>query len=188
MESKLYRVKQWYRPLHVEINDREFELSNIIIYNKNGVILEVGYGYFDSDKELTINGEITKKIKIDFNNKINYIVLDKSDSYKAYKTYNIYIHIDNIKFEDLGQIKRYDSIYNRYMINGIEVIKYRYDLAEYQKELSRQAKNEVEKLVGMFGVFTKGNDENELTEIFDKIKELNKKILKETEKIKNFEV
>ena len=47
----LYRTSSMWRPLSLMCNGKEYELGNIIFFNENGIITEIGFGYFDDDKE-----------------------------------------------------------------------------------------------------------------------------------------
>lgn len=86
-KTSLVRLSQWYRPLNVLVENRNgyFELGDIKFYDETGVIASVGYGYFDDDKELTINGNVIFKIKEDFSKKINYVISQKKELFYGKK-------------------------------------------------------------------------------------------------------
>lgn len=188
MESKLYRTSLCYRPLSVLVSDKEYELGDIIIYNNEGVIVEVGNGYFDCDKELTIKGEIVKKIKVSFDKKVNFIKKMEERYWGADIRYCLYIYVDNVDFKDLGKVKQYDSIYNKYSINGLEVRVFQYALDTKKSELNRQAKAKIEELEKMFSYGNNGNDESKLLEIFSSLQDLNRQIVAEYQYIQDFKV
>ena len=56
METKLFKIEDWYRVLHIRLeNGNVIELGNIIVYDEKGIIIDTGYGYFDNDVEISID-------------------------------------------------------------------------------------------------------------------------------------
>ena len=101
METKLFKIEDWYRVLHIRLeNGNVIELGNIIVYDEKGIIIDTGYGYFDNDVEISINGNVVRKIKEDFTKKINYIIKIK-ESYSNESRYALYIHKNNINLKFL---------------------------------------------------------------------------------------
>jgi hypothetical protein len=191
MESKLYRESTMYRPLFVTVDNKEYELGDIIVYGNNGeMIAEVGRGYFDRDNELTIQGEIVKRLKVNTSRKENFIVkiIDSNYYSGGESRYCIYIYQDNVDFKDLGLYKKWESVYHKYSINGNEFDTYVKSLDKRKEELNNEAKELVKKLADNFGYARNGMGESELMEVFSKLQTLNREILEEKKKIDEYEV
>ena len=67
-KTKLVRMNSYLRILSVwsEKSERYFGLCNILFYDENGVIVGTNSGHFDNDEELEFNGEVVRKLKVDF--------------------------------------------------------------------------------------------------------------------------
>lgn len=183
--GKLYRVASWYRPLHITRNGKELKLSNIIVYDNKGIIVETGYGYFDNDKEIEIGGEILLKRKEDFTKTTNFIMSDKKN-WDNETEYKLYIHKDNIDFEFTGLSKSVDMIMQNYIINGGEfsrVFKY---LGDNKIKYQTEFREELESLHNR--TYSLPFKQEELEEIFENLLEKNRKILAEKESINNFDL
>lgn len=186
MENKtsLVRLSQWYRPLNVLVENRNgyFELGDIKFYDETGVIASVGYGYFDDDKELTINGNVIFKIKEDFNKKINYVISQKK-SYSMDKRYELYVYVGNVDFKYIGLKKQYENIYKIYNVNGIEVRKNVCSLTMNKWRYRDMIENETKKIES----YKLPLKDEEMTEICDNILKYNKLLLDEEQWIKDYE-
>lgn len=182
MKNKLFRKANWYRPLNIIIEGKEYELGNIIFFNENGIIFETGYGYFENDEELEFEGNTTRKIKENFNLKENYIMKDK-DSW-ADDRYKLYIYEKNVKLENTGVIKEYSFIYNIFLINdNIKVKIYIRNLEDDKYKYQDLVKKETEKIRD----FCLPLEEKEMSKILSNIKKYNKKILEIVDNSKNYE-
>ena len=96
----LYRTNSMWRPLSLIYKKKEYELGNIIFFNENGIITEVGFGYFDDDKERNFEGSVVRKLKADFKMKDNFIV--KSPKDYSYETrYDLYVYEGNVDIKFL---------------------------------------------------------------------------------------
>lgn len=186
MENKtsLVRLSQWYRPLNVLVENRNgyFELGDIKFYDETGVIASVGYGYFDDDKELTINGNVIFKIKEDFSKKINYVISQKK-SYSMERRYELYVYIGNVDFKYIGLEKQYENIYKIYNVNGIEVRKNVCSLTMNKWRYRDMIENETKKIES----YKLPLKDEEMTEICDNILKYNKLLLDEEQWIKDYE-
>jgi hypothetical protein len=72
----LYTHK-FHNPYFIEVNGKEYELDKILIFNKDGVIAKTNCGWFGSNnncKELTIECDCVRKVKVDFSIKTAFIV------------------------------------------------------------------------------------------------------------------
>ena len=186
MENKtsLVRLSQWYRPLNVLVENKNgyFELGDIKFYDETGVIASVGYGYFDDDKELTINGNVIFKIKEDFSKKINYVISQKK-SYSMERRYELYVYIGNVDFRYIGLEKRYENIYKIYNVNGIELRKNVCSLTMNKWRYRDMIENETKKIEG----YKLPLKDEEMTEICNNILKYNKLLLDEEQWIKDYE-
>lgn len=188
-QTKMYRKSDWYRPLYLDIDDKTYLLDDIVVFNRNGILARVGRGYFDCDKEFTIERETYRKLKEDFTVKYNFIKKMKDKQFATDEVkYCLYINVDNIDFKDLGLEKNYDWIYHKYSINGLEFSQYVESLDGKKNELSKLAENEIEKLSGFFRYNGDGVEESKLLEIFSNLQNINRQILEQVEYIKNYKV
>ena len=78
---ELYKTAKWYNPFSIDVNDKSYELSDIVFFDKNGVICRTDRGWFTSGistnndfDRLEIPGDVKKKIKVDFNEKQAFVV------------------------------------------------------------------------------------------------------------------
>lgn len=189
MESRLYQKISWYKPLYVDINNKSYLLDNIIFYNDNEIVVEVCKGYFENTEDLTIQGEVVRKLKVDLTKKQNFIVKCKDKSFIDDEVkYTIYIYVGNVDLKYIGKEKRYDYLYDKYMVNNIEFIKYIEDLGKNLHNLNTKAETEVEKLADIFRYGGKGIEESDLLLIFSNLQNYNREILNEVDMIKNYKV
>ena len=181
--ASLYRKSNWYRVLYVTLeNGTEVELNSIIVYDKNGIIVKNGYGYFDNDKTIEIKGEIKRKIKIDFSKTENFVIKSKKDYTE--NRYDLYIYKDNASLQFLGFRKQIDIILADYNLNGGEFAKYVKPPGENKFNLKEQFEEEYNKI----HLYDLPHDKEELQQIFDKMTEINNKMLEEKQKIEDFNV
>ena len=78
---KLYRTAKWYNPFSIDVNNKSYELCDIVFFDKDGVICRTNRGWFESGIStnnkfdiLEIPGDVKKKIKVDFNEKQAFVV------------------------------------------------------------------------------------------------------------------
>lgn len=181
--ANLYRKSNWYRVLYVTLeNGTEIELDSIIVYNKNGIIAKNEYGYFDNDKTIEIKGEIKRKIKVDFSKTENFVIKSKKDYTE--NRYDLYIYKDNASLQFLGFRKSIDIILADYSLNGGEFTNYVKSLGENKYNLKKQFEEEYNKI----HLYDLPHDREELKQIFDKMTEINNKLLEEKQKIEDFNV
>ena len=166
----LYRTSSMWRPLSLMCNGKEYELGNIIFFNENGIITEVGFGYFDDDKERNFEGSVVRKLKADFKMKDNFIV--KSPKDYSYETrYDLYVYEGNVDIKFLGKEQKYfGDIYTHWKIND------------------NKAENIIKLIAEKFGYNKTGIEENLFNERIKELKAINKQILEEVENIKNYKI
>lgn len=78
---ELYKTAKWYNPFSIDVNNKSYELCDIVFFDKNGVICRTDRGWFTSGistnnnfDRLEIPGNVKKKIKVDFNEKQAFVV------------------------------------------------------------------------------------------------------------------
>ena len=78
---KLYKTAKWYNPFSIVVGNNAYELGDIAIFDKDGIICRVDHGWFASDismnnnfDTLEIPGSVKKKIKIDFTENQSFVV------------------------------------------------------------------------------------------------------------------
>ena len=184
METKLFKTVEWYRPLHIKLeNGNVIELGNIIVYDEKGIIIDTGYGYFNNDIEISINGNVVRKIKEDFTKKINYIIKIK-ESYSNESRYALYIHKNNINLKFLGFKKQIDYILACYELNGGKISRLCKSLSGNKYELQTEFKEKLESIK----YYNLPYEKEELKDIFDKLTEINNNLLSISKKIEDFDI
>lgn len=182
--SKLYKKADWYRPLFVTLeNGDEVQLDSIVVYDENGIVVQNNYGYFANDMEIEIKEEVKRKRKENYNQKENYVVRSKKD-YSNDIVYKLYIYRDNVNLQFLGFEKVTDLIMAKYNINGGEfrilhttISGNKYIYGNRFKELKNEIKD-----------YSLPMDEEELDMICKELIEVNKKIIEEEKRIKDFKI
>ena len=78
---ELYKTAKWYNPFSIDVNDKSYELGDIIFFDKDGEICRTDRGWFTSGisinnnfDRLEIPGNVKKKTKVDFNEKQAFVV------------------------------------------------------------------------------------------------------------------
>ena len=92
---ELYKTAKWYNPFSIDVNNKSYELCDIIFFDKDGVICRTDRGWFTSGistnndfDRLEIPGNVKKKTKVDFNEKQAFVV--RTERY-GMSTYALYI-------------------------------------------------------------------------------------------------
>lgn len=182
--SKLYKQADWYRPLFVTLeNGNEVELDGIVVYDENGIVAQNDYGYFDNDMEIEIKEEVKRKIKENYNQKENYVLRSK-ENYSNDTTYKLYIYRDNVNLQFLGFEKIADLINAKYSINGGE-FKSLYTTISGNKYVYA---NRYRELRDSIKEYSYPMDEEELNMICKELIEVNKKIIENEKRIKDFKI
>ena len=91
---ELYKTAKWYNPFSIDVNNKSYELCDIVFFDKNGVICRTDRGWFTSGistnnnfDRLEIPGNVKKKIKVDFNEKQAFVVRTERYSMPTYALY-----------------------------------------------------------------------------------------------------
>lgn len=91
---KLYKTAKWYNPFTIDVNDKSYELGDIIFFDKDGEICHTDRGWFANSSinnpfnSLEIPGDVKKKTKVDFNEKQAFVV--RAERY-GMSTYTLYV-------------------------------------------------------------------------------------------------
>ena len=188
-KTKLYKCKKWYNPLFIFVGEKEYEINNILFFNDKGVIFEIGRGWFDDEQEKEFNGETIKKIKLDYLSKKNFIIKAKQDYYSTDVKYDLYIREENANLEYLGEEQYFfGDIYKKYKVNGSIERKYEKTLKGKLNTLNDKAETLLKSISNEFGYNKYGMEEDVLNEKLKELKKLNKQILTEVNKIKNYKI
>lgn len=172
----------FYRPTVEVENKGKFLISNIKVYNDNGVIVSIDGSDFGGEYScLEINGKVVYKIKENFNKKINYVLSNKE--YTLEKSYTLYIYVDNVDFKVIDILKdNFGLIYKHFSINEIDfkipIINLSKNIYNY-KNLIEEETNELKSYKFPF-------EPTELEKICNNITKYNNLILEEEKWIKEY--
>ena len=189
---KLFRTGTWYRPLSIMVESKNsinnYELNNILFFDENGIIIQIGSGFFDDDKEREFNGTCVRKLKIDFSMKDNFIVKAEKNLFNETK-YDLYIYKGNADIICLGKGQKYfGEIYSHWKINDYEHWKYEKSLKNELNKLNDRAEQIAKSIADKYGYMKTGIEENILNDRMKMLKEINTQILQEVENIKNYKI
>ena len=101
------RYYSYYRPYHIEINNKGYDISSIHIYNETGKVYTTS-GWFEDEHTgedvagIRITAPILKR-KENFNIKTNYIIPIKKDKYDSDQKCELYINESDAKFTMIAQ-------------------------------------------------------------------------------------
>ena len=94
-ELKLIKTPLW-NPLTVYLDSGSYPLNNIVFYNEDGIVMDVGKGWFGQnsyDVVIATSKPCKRKVKVDFN-KNETFVIKSANIYN--KRYNLYIPINDV--------------------------------------------------------------------------------------------
>lgn len=92
--------------VYLDRNGKNYQLVDLIIYNKSGIILKTGAFVCDDIEKIKFKNPIFLKNSENFEIKCNYIIKNKALSFKEDKRYNLYIYEDNIDYKYIGKVKK----------------------------------------------------------------------------------
>ena len=131
-KNNLIRCESWFNPFYAIINDKGYELNDIIIYGEQGEFYSSGCGWFrptygtnnpiQQGDGLHINNDI-KKISINHIEKNkqekNNFIVNNSRTYDTTNTYKLYIYYKNIDCQFTGfKLDNYWLTYELTLFNG----------------------------------------------------------------------
>ncbi|WP_340819029.1 hypothetical protein [Methanolobus sp. WCC4] len=94
------RKNEVYRPCYIKINNKEYQIEKIHIFNKEGILYSTYSGWFEKYigiylsediTEFTLNDVVLKR-KINYNLETNFIISLGKDDYSNEKLCELYIH------------------------------------------------------------------------------------------------
>ena len=158
--------------------NEEYELDYICIFNKDGRIFTTRAFICEELEKIKFDGKILLKRKTDFDIKDNYVIKGEFDKY------TLYIYEENINWKYLGLEKRGMYIFRNYEICGYKVEQFIKNLGEKLYTLDSIIEENAKKILDKNSLVY--FSENELKNIFDKIRKANNDGIKELEKIENY--
>ena len=95
-ELKLIKTPLW-NPLTVYFDSGSYPLNNIVFYNEDGIVMDVGKGWFGQNSfgvTIATSKPCKRKIKVNFSKNETFVI--KSDDCTYDKRYNLYIPINDV--------------------------------------------------------------------------------------------
>ena len=89
-EINLLKRNSWYNPLYVIIKDCPYQLDKIHFYNEDGIVYtntNSWFGEYSFNIHLKTTKEIKRKIKVDFSNRLPFIIRSQCDWDTRYDLY-----------------------------------------------------------------------------------------------------
>lgn len=189
MNSLLYHNSHPHH-LSIQVNDKTYNIDHIYFYNDGGIVMDLEY--FQDDRSFQFRNETRLRRKLNLRRKENFLIKCPYIS-TVDNPYILYIYTGNVDIKYRGT-----EIKNTYTYEGNILISQKYkkyvlgNYVHYQyfKPLSRRLSRltyKVEKIINnellYIGDF-KPLGEKKMQKTLRKIEKLNKKILKEEEKLK----
>jgi len=91
---KLYKTAKWHNPFSIDVNDKSYELGDIVFFDKDGEICRTDRGWFTSGistnndfDRLEIPGDVKRKTKVDFSEKQAFVVHIERHGLATYALY-----------------------------------------------------------------------------------------------------
>lgn len=178
--NSLYRKYTMFKiaTVYSDEKNEEYELDNICIFNKDGGIFTTRAFICEELEEIKFDGKILLKRKKDFNIKDNFVMKEKFDKY------TLYIYEENISWKYLGLEKRGMYIFRTYEICGYKVEQFVKNLGEKLYTFDSIIEENAKKILNKNSLVY--FSENELKEIFNKIRKANNDGIKELERIEKY--
>lgn len=187
-ELKLIKTPLW-NPLTVYLDSGSYPLNNIVFYNEDGIVMDVGEGWFGQNSfgvTIATSKPCKRKIKVNFSKNETFVI--KSD-YAYDKRYNLYIPITDVMItttyikDDIGikanhkfiDLNEHECIWSEY-VKSFYTIKY--DITEKFVKESKK----LEKLSHT------NIPQNEFDTIIQNLKQLYDKYQKVLQDIENYTV
>ena len=114
LKSRIYRKYRNYYLQYVIVNDKEYQIDKIIIYDGEKTLLK--FGWFEQD-QIFLDTEIKLRRKINLTRKENFII-KSDDPHKIFpkRRYTLYIHHKNIQISPQGITTTKYDVYQNYNI------------------------------------------------------------------------
>ena len=174
---RLYQAEKWSNPYSINCNG-EKKLSNILFFNRNEVVVEVGSGWFGNNNtmpELIIDCDCVVKRKVDFNCKTAFLI-SLGEDYDGIR-YALYIPIDVMDFEK--SIVASNGSYIFYVAERIVSKKYNvsFETRHYADRILHQIHYDSQDCIETLNI-TRGNAQDVATKILAYQEEYNKELAK----------
>ena len=95
-ELKLIKTPLW-NPLTAYLDSGSYPLNNIVFYNEDGIVMDVGKGWFGQNSfgvTIATSKPCKRKIKVNFSKNETFVI--KSDDCTYDKRYDLYIPITDV--------------------------------------------------------------------------------------------
>ena len=188
-ELKLIKTPLW-NPLTVYFDSGSYPLNNIVFYNEDGIVMDVGKGWFGQNSfgvTIATSKPCKRKIKVNFSKNETFVI--KSDNCTYDKRYELYIPITDVMItttyikDDIG-IKANHKFID---LNGHECIWSEYVKTFYNMkyDISEKFVVEIKKLEKLSYA---NIPQNEFDTIIQNLKQLYDKYQKVLQDIENYTV
>ena len=187
----LKRETKWYRPYYAVVNDRQYKVDNLKIYQDGKILVDTGSWFEDKrsrdieNVELPIDKIILRR-KEKFDGEV--FAMTHKESYGNETLVDIYIPADmlNIHFTEYRIMYRcLNAIYEG--DQGIYIHSFVKDLDAHAREIEREYE-EIYKQVDRFKMTNFGNNGEKLFELLDKMKSLAADYYAENKRVNNLTV
>ena len=112
---KLYRRANWFNPFYVDVNDKCYELKNIHLFNKEGIICSANRGWFgggdNTSTGLIFDVSCVLKRKVDLTLKTAFIVSTGEKNYDNSLSAELYIPAEAVGLKEPVVKKRTDRYF-----------------------------------------------------------------------------
>lgn len=107
---KLYRRAHWFNPFYIDVNEKRYELKDIHIFDKEGIICSANRGWFggsdNTSAGLIFDVPCFLKRKVDFNLNIAFIISVGEKNYDNSLSAELYIPAEVLGLKEPIIIKR----------------------------------------------------------------------------------
>ena len=165
-------------------NGNEYTVGDIIIYNKEGKILEVEVSRFEYAEDIKFLGIVYLKRNENFNIKCNYLKKDTQVWWDS--RYNLYIYEENIDYKFVGYSKEGIYIFKDYEICGCPISIYYKNVGDKLYLYNSKIQDIVKHIENYCTL--EFFDKEELENMLQEIKKYNELGLEEKKRIENLKV
>ena len=189
---KLY-TQSYYNPYFIDIKGKSYCIDSIHVFQNGKVIAQTNQGWFGSNnncRELEIEGECVRKLKVDLNCHTAFVVSSgKKDWYSDSNRYELYIPAEYLELADAEYHK---EMYNTCFVKVVRSTKYQCVVFEDRKFVDKNLYAITDKLK-VIGEYLKGIhpyhlNEHDVIEKANEAIELAKEFEAEKELMTNLEI
>ena len=140
----LFRKEKWYNPFSVEINDKDYTIDSIRVFEGGKVIAKQNQGWFGSNNQfnnLSFDCDCVRKNKVDLKSTTAFIVKSCSDFEPRYDLYipNSAVKLTDVKYDFNFAIQMVKRHQKSSVVEGVvfdEVIAYINALHEVDRKIN----------------------------------------------------